>query len=223
MLYWLHEASHLTLAPARTLASLTRLARESPFNPVAYTASGRALAASCELFERTTRTYLKPEFNMPISERVVWEHPFCGVIAFGEPQRRSKVLIVAPMSGHHATLLRSTVAAFLDDHQVFITDWHDAKQVPLTEGRFDLSDYIDCCIAIFEALGPDLHVLAVCQPVVPVLAAIALMEADDHPLVPRSATLGPSLGAAAIALPRPKPSVPPIATAMSACRRVHRG
>jgi polyhydroxyalkanoate depolymerase len=93
------------------------------------------------------------------------------------------------MSGHYATLLRGTVAAFLESHQVFITDWSDAKQVPSSEGRFDLSDYVDYCLAIFKALGPGLHVMAVCQPAVPVLAAIALMEAEEHPQVPRSVTL----------------------------------
>ena len=111
------------------------------------------------------------------------------MIAFGEPSTKPKLLIVAPLSGHYATLLRGTVAAFLDTHQVFITDWADAKQVPLSAGRFDLDDYIDYCIAMFEELGPDLHVMAVCQPSVPVLAAIARMEAEDHPLVPRSAVL----------------------------------
>jgi polyhydroxyalkanoate depolymerase len=189
MLYLLHEASHLSLAPARTIVDLTRLACENPFNPLAHTASGRALAASCEVFERTTRPYPKPTFGLPVSERIVWERPFCRVIAFGEPSNKPKLLMVAPMSGHYATLLRGTVAAFLDSHQVFITDWTDAKQVPLSEGRFDLSDYVDYCIAMFAALGPDLHVSAVCQPAVPVLAAIALMEAEDHPLVPCSATL----------------------------------
>jgi poly(3-hydroxybutyrate) depolymerase len=147
------------------------------------------MAASCELFERATRTYPKPAFNLPASERVVWERPFCRVIAFGEPSAKPKLLVVAPLSGHYATLLRGTVAAFLDTHQVFITDWADAKHVPLSAGRFDLDDYIDYCIAMFEALGPDLHVMAVCQPSVPVLAAIARMEAEDHPLVPRSAVL----------------------------------
>jgi poly(3-hydroxybutyrate) depolymerase len=189
MMYLLHEASRLSLTPARTIADLTRLACENPFNPLAYTPSGCALAASCELFERTTRPYPKPAFNLPVSERIVWERPFCRVIAFGEPTNQPKVLIVAPMSGHHATLLRGTVAAFLDSHQVFITDWTDAKQVPLAEGQFDLSDYVDYCTDMFEALGPNLHVIAVCQPAVPVLAAIALMEAEDHPLVPCSATL----------------------------------
>ncbi len=189
MLYLLHDASRMMLAPARTMADLTKLACEHPLNPVAYTSSGRTLAASCELFERTTRVYPKPVFNLPASERIVWQRPFCRVIAFGEPTDKPKLLIVAPMSGHYATLLRGTVAAFLDSHQVFITDWSDAKEVPLSEGTFDLSDYIDYCIAMFEALGPDLHVMAVCQPAVPVLAAISRMEAEDHPLLPRSATL----------------------------------
>jgi polyhydroxyalkanoate depolymerase len=189
MLYLLHEASQFMLTPARVAAGLTRLASESPFSPFTYTPTGRALVASCELFERTTRSYAKPAFILPASERVVWQQPFCRVIAFGPPSNKPKVLIVAPMSGHYATLLRGTVAAFLDSHQVFITDWSDAKQVPLSEGRFDLSDYVDYCRAMFKALGPNLHVMAVCQPAVPVLAAIALMEAEDDPLVPRSVAL----------------------------------
>jgi polyhydroxyalkanoate depolymerase len=189
MLYLLHEASQFMLTPARLTACLTRLACESPFSPLTYTPTGRALVASCELFERTTRSYSKPVFNLPASERMVWQQPFCRVIAFGPPSNKPKVLIVAPMSGHNATLLRGTAAAFLDSHQVFITDWSDAKHVPLSEGQFDLSDYVDYCRAMFEALGPDLHVMAVCQPAVPVLAAIALMEVEDNPLVPRSVAL----------------------------------
>src|SRR4051812_39071425 len=185
----MRDACNLMLTPARFAARTGRQACENPFSLLAYSPSSRAFAASCELFERATRTYPKPAFNLPASERVVWERPFCRVIAFGEPSAKPKLLIVAPLSGHYATLLRGTVAAFLDTHQVFITDWADAKQVPLSAGRFDLDDYIDYCIAMFEALGPDLHVMAVCQPSVPVLAAIARMEAEDHPLVPRSAVL----------------------------------
>src|SRR5215207_9555713 len=184
MLYLLHDAYHQMLAPARAVADLTRLACDSPLSLLAYTSGARTIAASCELFERTTRPYPKPAFNLPVRERIVWQRPFCRVIAFGEPSHKPKLLIVAPLSGHYATLLRGTVAAFLDTHQVFITDWSDAKQVSLAEGRFDLDDYVDYCIAMFEALGPDLHVMAVCQPAVPVLAAIARMEAEDHALVP---------------------------------------
>jgi poly(3-hydroxybutyrate) depolymerase len=99
------------------------------------------------------------------------------------------VLIVAPMSGHYATLLRGTVEAFLPTHEVFITDWVDARLVPLSEGSFDLDDYIDYVIGMLELLGPDVHVMAVCQPSVPVAAAVALMEAKDSPSVPLSMTL----------------------------------
>ncbi|MFJ7441343.1 polyhydroxyalkanoate depolymerase [Methylorubrum thiocyanatum] len=189
MLYLMRDACDLMLTPARMAAGLAKTAYQNPFSPLAYTPSSRAIAASCELFERGTRSYAKPRFGLPTSERVVWQRPFCQVIAFGEPSAKPKLLLVAPLSGHYATLLRGTVAAFLDTHQVFITDWADAKQVPLSAGRFDLDDYIDYCMAMFEALGPDLHVMAVCQPSVPVLAAIARMEAEDHPLVPRSAVL----------------------------------
>lgn len=189
MLYLMRDAYDQMLSPMRVAAELARTACENPFSPLAYVPSSRAVAASCELFERATRSYPKPAFNLPAAERVVWERPFCRVVAFGEPSDKPKLLLVAPLSGHYATLLRGTVAAFLNTHQVFITDWADAKKVPLSAGRFDLDDYIDYCIAMFEALGPDLHVMAVCQPSVPVLAAIARMEAGEHPLVPRSATL----------------------------------
>ncbi|MDR7038822.1 polyhydroxyalkanoate depolymerase [Methylobacterium sp. BE186] len=189
MLYLMRDAYDLMLTPARVAAGATKQAFENPFSPFAYTPNHRAVVASCELFERGTRSYAKPAFGLPTSERVVWERPFCRVIAFGEPSTKPKMLIVAPMSGHYATLLRGTVAAFLDTHQVFITDWADAKLVPPSAGRFDLDDYIDYCVAMFDALGPDLHVMAVCQPSVPVLAAIARMEAEDHPLVPQSAVL----------------------------------
>jgi polyhydroxyalkanoate depolymerase len=189
MLYLMRDACDLMLTPARVAAGLTRTAYQNPLNPLSYSPNGRAIVASCELFERTTRSYAKPAFGLSAAERVVWERPFCRVIAFGKPSGKPKLLLVAPLSGHYATLLRGTVAAFLDTHQVFITDWADAKQVPLSAGRFDLDDYIDYCVAMFEALGPDLHVMAVCQPSVPVLAAVARMEAEDHPLVPRSAVL----------------------------------
>jgi poly(3-hydroxybutyrate) depolymerase len=189
MLYLMRDACDLMLMPARMAAGVARTACQNPFNPLTYTSSSRAVAASCELFERTTRCYAKPSFNLASAERVVWEKPFCRVIAFGEPSTKPKLLLVAPLSGHYATLLRGTVAALLDTHQVFITDWADAKQVPQSAGRFDLDDYIDYCVSMFEALGPGLNVMAVCQPSVPVLAAIARMEAEDRPLLPSSVVL----------------------------------
>jgi poly(3-hydroxybutyrate) depolymerase len=201
--YW-YEAAHLMLSPARAASDATRLLFNNPVNPLTHTPYGRTVSAACELFERTTRRYGKPEFGLKtalvdgqrvsVTERIVWERPFCRVISFDRainfrhgPQ--PKILMVAPMSGHYATLLRGTVETFLPTHQVMITDWIDARTVPLAAGRFDLDDYIDYLISMFRALGPDLHVMAVCQPSVPVIAAIARMEAESDPYTPRSMTL----------------------------------
>ncbi|MBE7200147.1 MAG: polyhydroxyalkanoate depolymerase, partial [Parafilimonas terrae] len=145
MLYLMRDAYDQMLSPIRVAAEMTRTAYENPFSPLSYAPASRAVAAGCELFERATRTYAKPAFNLSVAERVVWERPFCRLIAFGEPSAKPKLLLVAPLSGHYATLLRGTVAAFLQTHQVFITDWADAKKVPLSAGRFDLDDYIDYC------------------------------------------------------------------------------
>ncbi len=204
-LYWLYEMGHAALNPSRALAGMTGLYFKNPLNPLAHTPFGKTIAASCELFERSTRRYAKPEWNIeatlvggeraPIRISTVWERPFCRLLHFERmfchmPRRpQPKVLIVAPMSGHYATLLRGTVEAFLPNHDVYITDWVDARMVPLSEGRFDLDDYIDYIISIQHRLGGECHVIAVCQPSVPVLAATALMEASNDPYAPRSMTL----------------------------------
>ena len=133
--------------------------------------------------------------RVPVHINTVWERPFCRLLHFERafthvPRRpQPKLLIVAPMSGHYATLLRGTVEAFLPNHDVYITDWRNARMVPVAEGRFDLDDYIDYVISILHMLGGDAHVIAVCQPSVPVLAAVALMEADKDPYVPHSMVL----------------------------------
>ena len=132
--------------------------------------------------------------RVAVTERVVWSRPFCDLIRFERDlpagaRRQPKLLIVAPMSGHYATLLRGTVEAMLPDHDVYITDWTDARLVPLADGAFDLDDYIDYLISIFHFLKGECHVMAVCQPAVPVLAAVARMEADGDPYSPRSMTL----------------------------------
>ncbi|MBN9468944.1 MAG: polyhydroxyalkanoate depolymerase [Bosea sp.] len=202
--YHAYEAVHMMVSPARAMSDAMHLAFKNPANPLTYTPFGRSVAASCELFERTTRRYGKPAFGLAettvggvkvaVEERVVWQRPFCNLVYFDRQigQRRKpqpKVLMVAPMSGHYATLLRGTVEAFLPDHEVYITDWIDARLVPMAAGRFDLDDYIDYVIAMLQKLGPDTHVMAVCQPSVPVLAAIARMEAEGDPNAPRSMTL----------------------------------
>ncbi|MCA1951831.1 MAG: polyhydroxyalkanoate depolymerase [Hyphomicrobiales bacterium] len=202
--YFFYEAAHAVLGPARAASDAVRLFYRNPINPLAHTAYGRSIAAACELFERTTRRYGKPTFGLTttevegesveVSERIVWKSTFCNLIHFarGLPPRQPKqprLLIVAPMSGHFATLLRGTVEAFLPTHDVYITDWVDARLVPLSAGGFDLDDYIDYVMAMIRFLGPDVHVLAVCQPAVPVAAAVARLEAEDDPAIPRSMIL----------------------------------
>lgn len=199
--YW-YEAAYAFTRPVRTVNSATQYAFSIPANPLSYTTYGRTISAACELFERTTRRYEKPEFgfrqteidgkNYAVHERVSWHGPFCHLIRFerqGLRRKQPKLLIVAPMSGHYATLLRGTVEAFLSTHDVYITDWHDASIVPLSAGRFDLDDYIDYVINMLRHLGPDVHVMGVCQPAVPVIAAVARMEAIQDPAAPRSMTL----------------------------------
>ena len=131
----------------------------------------------------------------PVEVRSIWEKPFCRLLHFDRKLTRPlrspqpRVLIVAPMSGHYATLLRGTVEAFLPTHEVYITDWSDARMVPLAEGRFDLDDYVDYVIEMLHVLGGNMHVIAVCQPSVPVVAAVSVMEAANDPFVPLSMTL----------------------------------
>jgi poly(3-hydroxybutyrate) depolymerase len=207
--YEMHEIAYLALAPARVASDVARNWLASAGNPLSYTHVGRNLIASAELFERLTRRYGKPEFGLrstvvdgtrvPVVERVVWQSPFCKLLHFERQFDRApatppqKLLIVAPMSGHHATLLRGTVDAFLPSYEVYITDWIDARKIPVAAGRFDLDDYIDhvvaFCTFLSEAGGGSVHALGVCQPAVPLIAAVALMEAGDDPHVPASMTL----------------------------------
>ncbi|WP_047453859.1 polyhydroxyalkanoate depolymerase [Rhizobium rhizogenes] len=204
MFYQLYELNHAALAPFRAAADMMRLAYANPLNPLSHTMLGRTMTASLEMFERTTRRYGKPEFGLhettindrPVSvyEKIAWKKPFCNLIHFERSMPAGhgsdpRILIVAPMSGHYATLLRGTVEALLPGADVYITDWIDARMVPMTEGTFDLEDYIDYVIEMLHHLGPDTHVVAVCQPSVPVLAAAAVMEAAGDPLSPASMTL----------------------------------
>ncbi len=202
--YQLYEMQHAALGPFRAVADMTQLYLRNPLNPLSQTPLGRSLSAGLELFERSTRRYAKPSFGLtetvvggtrvPVHEAVVWERPFCRLIHFERtmPPRSwsdPKLLIVAPMSGHYATLLRGTIATMLPRHDVYVTDWIDARMVPPTAGSFDLDDYIDTIMSILHVLGGDVHVMAVCQPAVPVLAATALMEAHDDPYAPASVIL----------------------------------
>lgn len=201
MLYHLYELQHALLTPVRLQAEVMRTAFQNPWNPMAYTQAGRTIGAGAELFERVTRRFGRPEFGLTettidgkkieVVENVVAEKPFGNLLNFHRRTKRNdpKVLIVAPMSGHYATLLRGTVNALLPHHDVYITDWEDARQIPVKDGSFNLDTYILYLREFISLLGPDVHVIAVCQPAPMVLASVALMASDNDPNQPLSMTL----------------------------------
>ncbi|MGD9980168.1 MAG: polyhydroxyalkanoate depolymerase [Hyphomonadaceae bacterium] len=209
MLYSLYELGHLSVAPLRIAALMQSSMLRSPLNPLGDTEVGRTAAAAADLFESMTRRYRKPAWDLPtttvngaevsVTPKSVWSMPWCDMIHFERDAEALKaargdrtdptVLLVAPMSGHYATLLRDTVQAFLPEHEVYITDWADARMVPVIAGRFDLNDYIDHLMGMLRALGPQTHVVAVCQPGPAVVAAVSLMAEEDDPCTPATMTI----------------------------------
>lgn len=199
-LYHLHEMQYAAIAPLRALLTAARHLHTNPFSPLSYTDFGRHMAAAAEVAERITNRYPKPAFGIshtevngkrvPVLEEILDEKPFCRLLRFRkEGVEHPKLLIVAPMSGHHATLLRGTVEALLPFMEVHITDWTDARYVPATVGPFHLEDYISYVIDYTRMLGPDVHLMAVCQPAPVVLIAAAVMNEANDPAAPRSMTL----------------------------------
>src|SRR5487761_2633936 len=194
--------SHAALTPWQMWASMNASMFSHPFSPLSYSPLSREIAAGSELFVRVTQRYQKPEFGITetrvggkavaVSETVAVDKPFCQLLHFerdlGPRRGRSDptVLLVAPLSGHHATLLRDTVRTFLPDHEVYITDWVDARMVSLFHGPFHLDDYVDYVREFITFLGPEVNVISVCQPTVPVLAAISLMAEADAAVKPRT-------------------------------------
>jgi len=206
MLYHAYEMQRVALAPMRMAATGVLSLLGLPFNPVRETPLGRLSVAALDSFEHSTRAFGKPAFGLAhtvidgeqiaVHEEVVARQPWCDLLHFRRDAERAnsrlsntKVLMVAPMSGHYATLLRGTVEAFLPDHDVYITDWRDARDMALIGPDFDLDDYVDYIVGFITQLGPDCHVIAVCQPAVPVFAAVSLMNATMPHAAPRSMTL----------------------------------
>lgn len=204
--YWAYEMYAASINPSRAMADATRVLFLNPLNPWSHTEVGKSIFAAMELFERTTRRYGRPEWGIdstvvngaaiPIEIRSVWERPFGQLLHFCRTAHEGpssailpRLLVLSPMAGHFGTVLRETVCEFLPNYDVFVTEWADARMVPLTEGNFDLDDYIDYVISILEHLKGDIHVIAVCQSAVPLLAAVSLMEAEGNPNVPKSMTL----------------------------------
>jgi poly(3-hydroxybutyrate) depolymerase len=205
MLYALHEMSHSMLTPWAAVARANRTLFSDPLSPFSYSPMAKELAAGSELFLRLAQRYEKPAFGLTttevdgvavaVTEKVVLAKPFCELRHFdrnlskAQAAKHPRVLLVAPLSGHYATLLRDTVRAFLPDHDVYITDWVDAKLVSMEHGPWHLDDYVDYVREFIRFLGPDLHVVSVCQPTVPVLVAISLMAAAGESGMPRTMTM----------------------------------
>ncbi|QDZ27684.1 polyhydroxyalkanoate depolymerase [Noviherbaspirillum sp. UKPF54] len=201
MLYQIHELQHVALSPLTQWAEAAAHLFSSSVSPLAYTPFSQNVAAGCELLYRIGKDYNKPSFGIDsvivgerevnIRESVVSSKPFCRLLHFEKQTdvgRQPTVLLVAPLSGHHATLLRDTVRALLCEHDVYVTDWLDARMVPLSDGLFHLHDYVHYVQDFIRLLGPQVHVMAICQPTVPVLGAVSLL-ASAADVLPRSMIL----------------------------------
>ncbi len=202
MLYNLYEMQRSYLAGASAWASVVSEFMSNPIIPMNYLGAGPAVASALEVFAHAAMPRGKPAFGIdqvavngqawPVTETIVLQRPFANLLRFaraGLPANAPRLLICAPMSGHYATLLRGTVRRMVESCEVYITDWADARAVPLSEGRFDLDDYIDYLVGFLEQIGPGAHMMAVCQPSVPALAATALMGAAKNPCRPLTLTM----------------------------------
>jgi poly(3-hydroxybutyrate) depolymerase len=207
MLYQFHEMNRTLLSPLIHWAEASSKLFTNPVSPLAHTPFAQRIAAGYELMYRLGKDYEKPRFDIvstcingklvPIVEEISEQKSFCTLLHFKKEigakefaaLEQPTVLLVAPLSGHHATLLRETVRELLPNHDVYITDWTDARMVPLSEGPFHLHDYVYYIQDFIRKLGPNLHVISVCQPTVPVLAAISLMATAQDPKLPKTMTM----------------------------------
>src|ERR1700751_4034748 len=198
MLYDTYQVHRDVLAPIRLMAEFFRGVLTQPWPLIKDAPLVRSAAAAMELLSNAGMSHDRPDFgickvviggeDVGITEEVVGSHPFCQLLHFRKEMIRDEptVFVVAPLSGHFATLLRGTVATLLPDHNVYITDWVNARNVPLLYGRFDLDDFVGVVSRFVRLLGPKIHVMAVCQPSVPVLAAVSLLAAAGDPRQPAS-------------------------------------
>ena len=202
MLYHAYELQRSWLSSASAWASIGAEMLSNPAMPFGYMGMGPVAASALEVFAHATATYGKPAWGIdsveaggkhwPVVEATVLNRPFGDLKRFHRenlPEDAPRLLIVAPMSGHYATLLRGTVERMLENYVVYVTDWADARNVPLHEGHFDLDDYMDYVIEFLDHIGPGAHTMAVCQPSVPVFAATAIMNRDKHPCTPKTLTM----------------------------------
>jgi poly(3-hydroxybutyrate) depolymerase len=201
VIYQAYQAYEDMMRPWRLFARMASTAALGAWEGAEDFEPARKIAAAYELIAVTGLTHKRPAFNIPsvsvrgeeiaVTESAAAVTPFCTLLRFAKQDvaEQPKVLLVAPMSGHFATLLRGTARTMLKDHEVYITDWHNARDVSCADGRFGLDEYILHLIQFLEVMGPNSHIVAVCQPTVPALAAVALMAEDENPASPRSMTL----------------------------------
>ncbi len=201
MLYDAYQAQNDIFGPVRLMAGTAHDWLRHPWLPIGDMPCVRSAAAAMELLSHAGLLHERPDFGIrsitiddreiTISEEVVASEPFCNLLHFRKHSTREEptVLVVAPLSGHFATLLRGTVETLLTDHNVYLTDWANARDVPLLHGRFDLDDFVETVIRFTKLLGPSIHLVAVCQPSVPVLAAVSLMATANDPCQPASMVL----------------------------------
>jgi poly(3-hydroxybutyrate) depolymerase len=201
MMYQAYQAQSDLMWPLRTLAKLSVPMLQDVTFGLAGQPSARQAAAACRVLELAEVTHRRPPWRIdhvmvkgeqiPVVEEVVWSTPFGTLLRFAKPgvAPQPKVLVVAPMSGHFATLLRDTVRTVLQDHDVYVTDWHNVRDVPFGAGRFGLDEYTEHLIDFLAKMGEGANVIAVCQPCVAALAAVAMMSEDQHPATPASLTL----------------------------------
>lgn len=201
MMYQMYQAQADFAAGVRAWAQTTNAMLRSPLFEQLAPYGLRHLSAAYEMLARTGFTHTRPAFgidavrigdqDVPVREEVALRTPFASLLHFAKAvdTQLPRVLIVAPMSGHFATLLRGTVRTMLPEHDVYLTDWHNARDVAITDGRFGVDEYVEHLVAFIERIGPGAHVVAVCQPCVPVLATVAVMAAARNDAQPRSMTL----------------------------------
>jgi poly(3-hydroxybutyrate) depolymerase len=211
MLYQLYETQRALLSPFAEFAGASAKLYTHPLSPFTHTPLAQRVAASFDLLNRLAKDYEKPEFNITtarvggqvdvaVQEQVAIVKPFCRLLRFKRftddsraldlMKQQPTVLVVAPLSGHHSTLLRDTVKNLLQDHKVYVTDWTDARMVPVEVGPFHLNDYVDYVREFIRHIGPGVHVISVCQPTVPVLAAVSLMASAGEPTPPTLTMMG---------------------------------
>ncbi len=201
MLYDAYQAQNDIFGPIRLIAGTASQWLGHTWLPIGDMPFMRGAAAAMELLSHAGMSHQRPDFRIDrvtidgqeiaVHEEIAASHPFCNLVHFRKDLVRDEptVLVVAPLSGHFATLLRGTVETLLADHNVYLTDWVNARDVPLLFGRFDLDDFVELVIRFIRVLGPRTHVVAVCQPSVPVLAAVSLLAADEDPCQPSSMVL----------------------------------